>query len=89
MGPRSVLHDLLPDHPWALTTDWTYLRFHGPHALDQKYRGRYTGRRLWRIAERIQGWLAAGIDVYGYFNNDYQGDAVVDALWLRERVART
>jgi uncharacterized protein YecE (DUF72 family) len=24
--------------------------------------------------------------VYGYFNNDYDGDAVLDALWLRERL---
>ena len=35
------LHDLLPKHPWILTTDWTYARFHGSHALEQKYVGRY------------------------------------------------
>ena len=24
------IHDLIPNHPHLLTTDWTYLRFHGP-----------------------------------------------------------
>jgi Protein of unknown function DUF72 len=26
------VHDLLPDHPWLLTADWAYTRFHGPAA---------------------------------------------------------
>jgi uncharacterized protein YecE (DUF72 family) len=85
-GAALVLHDLLPDHPWILTTDWTYLRFHGPRALVDPYRGRYTGRRLWRVAERIEGWRADGVDVFGYFNNDHDGAAVADALWLRSRL---
>ena len=80
------IHDLLADHPWELTTDWTYVRFHGPHALTQKYVGRYGGRRLWRAAEKLQAWLAAGHDVYAYFNNDFHGHAVEDARWLRDRL---
>ena len=27
------VHDLLDEHPWECTTDWTYVRFHGPHAF--------------------------------------------------------
>ena len=27
------VHDLLPDHPWLLTTNWAYCRFHGPNAI--------------------------------------------------------
>jgi uncharacterized protein YecE (DUF72 family) len=81
-----VLHDLLPAQPWERTASWTYLRFHGPDATASKYRGRYTGRRLWRVAERIEPWIAEGTDVYGYFNNDYDGDAVLDAQWLRDRL---
>ncbi len=81
-GAALCLHDLLPDHPWVLTTDWTYVRFHGPDALHRKYWGRYTGRRLRRPAERLGEWLAAGCDVYAYFNNDYEGNAVLDAKWL-------
>jgi uncharacterized protein YecE (DUF72 family) len=80
------LHDLLPDHPWVRTTEWTYVRFHGPHALEAKYVGRYGGRRLWRAADRLAAWLADGTDVYAYFNNDVHGDAVLDARWFRERL---
>ena len=27
-----------------------------------------------------------GLDVYAYFNNDYEGHAVQDAFWLRDRL---
>jgi uncharacterized protein YecE (DUF72 family) len=85
-GAALCIHDLLPDHPWLRTTDWTYVRFHGPRAREQKYVGRYGGRRLWRVADRLRGWLADGVDVYAYFNNDYHGHAVTDAQWLRGRL---
>ena len=29
-GAALCIHDLLADHPFELTTDWTYVRFHGP-----------------------------------------------------------
>jgi uncharacterized protein YecE (DUF72 family) len=80
------LHDLLDDHPWILTTDWTYVRFHGPAALVRKYHGRYTGRLLRRPAERLGAWLDDGVDVHAYFNNDFDGDAVLDAQWLRQKL---
>jgi uncharacterized protein YecE (DUF72 family) len=86
-GAALCLHDLLADHPWERTADWTYLRFHGPRAVETKYRGRYTGRRLRPIAERLAAWRDEGTDIYAYFNNDYDGHAVVDALWLRQRLA--
>jgi uncharacterized protein YecE (DUF72 family) len=86
-GAALCIHDLLADHPWLRTTDWTYLRFHGPHALDQTYEGRYGGRRLWRAANRIEAWLDEGCDAYAYFNNDYHGHAVADATWLARRLS--
>lgn len=86
-GAALCLHDLLPDHPWLLTTDWTYLRFHGPHAPTSPYRGRYTGRRLSGVADRLAGWLEDGIDVFGYFNNDHDAWAPVDAEWLETRLS--
>ena len=88
-GAALCIHDLLPDHPWIRTADWTYLRFHGPRALEQKYVGRYGGRRLWRVADRVDAWLDEGCDVFAYFNNDYNGDAVRDAQWFRDRLTRT
>jgi uncharacterized protein YecE (DUF72 family) len=78
------IHDLIDDHPWQLTTDWTYVRFHGPAATTAAYRGRYGRRRLRPMAERLTSWLHDGVDVYAYFNNDYDGNAVVDAKTLRE-----
>ena len=81
-GAALCIHDLLPDHPWRLTTDWTYVRFHGPEAMARAYHGRYTGRRLRRPGDRMRTWLAEGVDVYAYFNNDFHGDAVKDAEWL-------
>ena len=86
-GAALCLHDMLENHPWLLTTDWTYIRFHGPDAVNRKYQGRYTGRRLRRPAERLAEWLAAGCDVYAYFNNDDEGHAVSDARWLTSRLA--
>jgi uncharacterized protein YecE (DUF72 family) len=76
----------LEHHPWIRTTDWTYVRFHGPDAGTQKYVGRYGGRRLWRAADRLAGWADDGVDVYAYFNNDFGGAAVDDATWLRARI---
>jgi len=81
------IHDLLDDHPWVRTTSWTYVRFHGPHATERRYLGRYTGRRLAPVADRLAGWLDQRVDVYAYFNNDFHGDAVRDATWLRNRLA--
>src|SRR5690242_16205594 len=50
------VHDLLPRHPWILTADWTYVRFHGPNAQHEKYVGRYGGRRLGRAAGQLAAW---------------------------------
>jgi uncharacterized protein YecE (DUF72 family) len=85
-GAALCLHDLLADHPWELTARWTYVRFHGPNALEEPYRGRYGGRRLGRVASRLWNWMDAGVDVFAYFNNDYDGNAVADAAWLRCRL---
>jgi uncharacterized protein YecE (DUF72 family) len=85
-GCALCIHDMLPNHPWELTTDWSYVRFHGPEALVRRYQGRYGGRRLWRSAQRMQTWIDEGCDVYAYFNNDWSGDSVSDATWLKDRL---
>lgn len=85
-GAALCLHDLLPGHPWERTTDWTYLRFHGPNAPTHPYAGRYGGRRLWRVADRVGPWLDQGCDVHAYFNNDIDANAPLDARWLADRL---
>ena len=87
-GAALCIHDLLEDHPWIRTTDWVYARFHGPAALEKKYHGRYGPHRLEPAASMFSDWLADGHDVYAYFNNDYEGHAVADALWLMNRLER-
>jgi uncharacterized protein YecE (DUF72 family) len=85
-GAALCIHDLLADHPIEVTTDWTYVRFHGPDALAQPYHGAYGAARLDPIADRLADVLAAGHDVYAYFNNDWDGHAVADATALRRRL---
>jgi uncharacterized protein YecE (DUF72 family) len=87
-GAALCIHDLLRDHPWELTTDWTYVRFHGPRATEAAYQGRYGPDGLHWMAERLSGWLAEGCDAYAYFNNDDSGYAVQDARWLADRLGR-
>jgi uncharacterized protein YecE (DUF72 family) len=62
------------------------VRFHGPNALVEKYHGLYGPQRLEPTAARMCEWLDGGCDVYAYFNNDWYGHAVTDALWLKERL---
>lgn len=87
-GAALCIHDLLDDHPFVLTADWTYVRFHGPEATTRKYWGAYGPERLRPWARRLSAELARGVDVWCYFNNDHEAHAVVDALWLRRALSR-
>jgi uncharacterized protein YecE (DUF72 family) len=81
-GAALCLHDLLPDLPRVRTTDWTYVRLHGPRALAEPYHGRYGSRRLRALAGELREAMTAGDDAYVYFNNDQEAAAPRDALWL-------
>ncbi len=85
-GAALCIHDLIDDHPWITTTDWTYVRFHGPEATTIKYHGRYTTKRLEPKAQQLARWMGDGLDAYAYFNNDWHGHAVTNATWLRDRL---
>jgi uncharacterized protein YecE (DUF72 family) len=85
-GAALCHHDLLPGHPWVRTTDWMYERFHGPDAVAQPYHGSYPRPRLERSAQRLEAVLDDGGDVYAYFNNDWDGNAVKDGRWLAARL---
>ena len=68
-----------------VTADFVYVRRHG---TARRYHGSYTPRMLEADADRIAGWLADGLDVYVYFNNDGGGAAVRNALRLRELIGQ-
>ena len=67
-----------------LTADFTFLRFHhGSRGL----RGNYSERELDEWAERVRVWGELG-DVFAYFNNDWEGFAIRNALGLKERLGQ-
>jgi len=68
-------------HPQVVTADWIYLRFHG-----KNYQHCYSTEQLQEHASWIQKQLAQGLDVFAYFNHDYCGYAVSNAVKLRELV---
>ena len=70
------------EYPHVLTADWTFLRFH--HGKRGR-NGNYSERELEEWAQRIEAW-AAEREVFAYFNNDWNGYAVRNGLWLRRRL---
>jgi uncharacterized protein YecE (DUF72 family) len=83
-GAALVLGDH-PERPFQqheLTASWTYVRFH--HGTRGR-RGNYSARELDAWAARIAGWRRRA-EVFAYFNNDWEGFAVRNALALGRRV---
>lgn len=76
------VHDLIADHPREVTADWVYLRYHGASGHD----GNYSSSQLKSAAVTIERHLAAGRDVFAYFNNDVGGYAVRNATELKNRL---
>jgi uncharacterized protein YecE (DUF72 family) len=76
-----VAADTAGKHPLSFerTAGFAYVRLHGATAL---YASRYEDHELAPWTERIAGWMAAGDDVYVYFDNDAQGHAPHDAVRL-------
>jgi uncharacterized protein YecE (DUF72 family) len=66
------------------TSDFMYVRLHGDLEL---YTSGYSEPALDAWAHKVQGWSAAGQDVYVYFDNDVKGYAPHDALALLTRVS--
>jgi uncharacterized protein YecE (DUF72 family) len=79
IGDRPEVH-AFQSH--ELTADFTFVRF---HYGSRGRRGNYSERELEDWARRIDGWRGQ-VDVYAYFNNDWEGFAVRNGLWLRERL---
>ena len=71
-----------PFQAHELTADWTFIRF---HSGSRGRRGNYSESELEEWARRIEAWRRE-IDVYAYFNNDWEGFAVRNALWLKDRL---
>jgi len=79
---RALCGTLVP----RATTDFVYVRMHGPDP-DHLYAGSYPDADLRWWADRIGEWNLAGQDVFVYFNNDGDANAVRNARTLRALLA--
>jgi uncharacterized protein YecE (DUF72 family) len=68
------------------TADIVYVRLHGPD-YNHLYAGSYSDADLRWWSDRAIEWESAAKDVYFYFNNDGDGNAVRNAERLREILA--
>lgn len=68
-----------------VTSDFIYIRFHGAAEL---YASKYTKKQLALWRDLIDEYRSADLDVYAYFNNDYNAFAVENALTLEEMLGR-
>ncbi len=70
--------------PRQVTTDFIYVRLHGP---DGPYQGSYDEQTLAGWAAACSTWSRNAQDVYCYFDNDQDGYAVQNALRLQALTA--
>lgn len=69
------------DSPREVTTDFVYVRLHGPNG---PYQGCYDQQTLSGWAGALSAWSRKGLDVYCYFDNDQHGYAPINATTLRD-----
>jgi uncharacterized protein YecE (DUF72 family) len=62
-----------------LTADFTFVRFHGG---TRGRNGNYSHRELDEWAGRLERW-SRDVDVFAYFNNDWEGYAIENARYLK------
>jgi uncharacterized protein YecE (DUF72 family) len=71
-----------PFQTHELTADWTYVRFHRGR---RGRNGNYSQSELEEWRSRIAAWRSR-VEVFAYFNNDWEGYAVQNGLWLKKRL---
>jgi uncharacterized protein YecE (DUF72 family) len=69
----------------VFTTDWTFVRF---HYGSRGRRGNYSESELEEWAQRFENW-SRDVEIWAYFNNDWEEFAVRNALWLKRRLLRS
>ena len=67
-----------------LTADFTFVRFHGG---TRGWNGNYSRAELDEWADRLESWSSEA-EVFAYFNNDWEGYAIENALYLKERLGQ-
>jgi uncharacterized protein YecE (DUF72 family) len=75
-----------PERPFQaqeMTADWTFLRLHYGR---RGRKGNYSRSELEQWKRRIAAWRR-DVEIFAYFNNDWEGFAVDNALWLKEHLS--
>ena len=80
IGDRPEVHEF---QTHELTTDFTFVRF---HSGTRGARGNYSESELEEWARRFETW-SKHVAIWAYFNNDWEGFAPKNALWLKRRLA--
>jgi uncharacterized protein YecE (DUF72 family) len=81
IGDRPQVNDF---QAHELTADFTFVRFHGG---TRGWNGNYSHGELDEWAQRLERW-SGEVDVFAYFNNDWEGYAIENALYLKERLGQ-
>jgi uncharacterized protein YecE (DUF72 family) len=81
IGDRPEVHEF---QSHELTTDFTFVRF---HSGTRGRRGNYSESELEEWARRFEDWSQRAA-IWAYFNNDWEGFAPRNALWLKQRLER-
>jgi uncharacterized protein YecE (DUF72 family) len=63
-----------------VTANHIYVRLHGS---GPRYDGDYQTEHLKLWAKRIKNWKKKGHEIWFYFNNDWRGFAIENALELK------
>jgi uncharacterized protein YecE (DUF72 family) len=71
----------LVETPLEITANHLYIRLHGSGAA---YDGNYQTEHLNKWAERLVKWNREGRQIWFYFNNDWHGYAIDNALELEK-----
>jgi uncharacterized protein YecE (DUF72 family) len=81
IGDRPQVNDF---QAHELTADFTFVRFHGG---TRGANGNYSHAELDEWAGRLATW-SEQVDVFAYFNNDWEGYAIENALYLKRRLGQ-
>jgi uncharacterized protein YecE (DUF72 family) len=77
IGDRPQVNDF---QAHELTADFTFVRFHGG---TRGANGNYSHAELDEWVARLTRW-SQDVEVFAYFNNDWEGYAIENALYLKE-----
>jgi len=76
-------HPQRPFQTYEMTAEWTFVRFHWGAG---GRRDNYSERELATWARRLARWRRR-VEVFAYFNNDWEGFAVRNARWLQRALS--